>query len=467
MSGADPEPGLGIVVESAAMRILVVDDETTMLEVLRMRLEGWGYEIHTASDGRQALDAFEESRPDLVISDVKMPGMSGIELVEHLGERQPGCPVLLITSHGTVDLAVEAMKHGARDFLTKPLDYAKLRATIEAMARELDDRRASSLLDAEAASDRDRGSGMVGSCEAMTQVRQLIEEVAATDAAALITGESGTGKELAARAVHNLSDRHGEDFVAVNAAAIPEELMESEIFGHEKGAFTGAAGVRQGCFELAHRGTLFLDELAEMPLPLQPKLLRVLEDGRVRRLGGSKEHTFDVRLVAATNRDPRQAIKEGQLREDLYYRLNVFTIHLPPLRERGDDWRLLAQHFLGELNRKHGTEVCGLRDETLRILRRYPWPGNIRELRNVMERAVVVAKGEWIEPSHLPPYLREPGDDAAPELSLPAGMTLAEAEKALILGTLEETGHNKTETARRLGVTTKTIYNKLKSYGVS
>jgi DNA-binding NtrC family response regulator len=452
------------------MRILVVDDEKTMLEVLRMRLEGWGFETCTASDGREALEVFDEARPDLVISDVKMPGMSGIDLVESLGERQPDTPVLLITSHGTVDLAVEAMKHGARDFLTKPLDYDKLRTTLDAMGRDLAARRESSQLDAEVASERDRGSGLVGSCEAMVQVRQLIEEVAATDAAALITGESGTGKELAARAIHNLSSRRGEDFVAVNAAAIPEELMESEIFGHEKGAFTGATGVRQGCFELAHGGTLLLDELAEMPLPLQPKLLRVLEDGRVRRLGGSKEHTFDVRLVAATNREPRDAIRDGRLREDLYYRLNVFTIQLPPLRERGDDLRLLAQHFLGELNRKHGTEVCGLRDETLTVLRRYRWPGNVRELRNVMERAVVVAKSEWIEPSYLPPYVRDPGDDAvggAEDLSPPAARTLAEAERALILETLEETGHNKAETARRLGVTTKTIYNKLKSYGIS
>jgi transcriptional regulator with PAS, ATPase and Fis domain len=242
--------------------------------------------------------------------------------------------------------------------------------------------------------------------------------------------------------------------------------MESEIFGHEKGAFTGAGSVRRGCFELAHRGTLFLDEIAEMPMALQPKLLRVLEDGRVRRLGGSKEHRFDTRVISATNREPREAVREGRLREDLYYRLNVFTVHMPPLRDRDGDLRLLAQHFIGELNRKHGLEVRGLRDETLDILDRYRWPGNVRELRNVIERGVVVAKGEWIEPAHLPPYIREPGTETRTGISLPAGATLAEAEKALIIRTLEETDNNKTEAARRLGVTAKTIYNKLKAYGL-
>jgi DNA-binding NtrC family response regulator len=300
----------------------------------------------------------------------------------------------------------------------------------------------------------------------MQEVYRLIENLSSTDASVILTGASGTGKELAARTMHRLSRRSAGPFIAVNAAAIPENLMESEILGHERGAFTGAVGVRAGCFELANQGTLLLDEIAEMPMALQPKLLRVIEDRRVRRLGGNHEFLVDVRVIAATNRDPRAAVEAGKLREDLYYRLNVFTIALPSLTERRGDVPLLAQHFIREFNAKHTAQVAGLRDEALELLKAYPWPGNVRELKNVVERAVILARGTWIESHHLPAYVQDPQAGASAKIVLPIGVTAAEAEKELILRTLEGVGQNKAEAARLLGLDVKTIRNKLKCYGL-
>ena len=357
------------------------------------------------------------------------------------------------------------MKQGAQDFITKPLDYPKLKAILEAAARDLGQRRESRGLNLQL----EKGAGFgefVGTSRPMHEVYSLIATIAASDAGVLVTGESGTGKELAARTIHNLSARSRGPFVAINAAAIPENLMESEIFGHERGAFTGAAGVRAGCFELANRGTLLLDEIAEMPMPLQPKLLRVLEDQKVRRLGASLEVVVDVRVIAATNQNPRQAVTGGRLREDLYYRLNVFTLALPPLRERKPDIPLLAQHFIHICNEKHHAEVDGLRDGTLELLVRYPWPGNVRELKNTIERAVVLARGKWIEPSHLPAYFLESPADPSEKVVVAPGATIADVEKQMILKTLEATGNNKAEAARQLGLDVKTIRNKLKSYGL-
>jgi transcriptional regulator with PAS, ATPase and Fis domain len=300
----------------------------------------------------------------------------------------------------------------------------------------------------------------------MREVYDLIRSVSVTDAAVIITGESGTGKELAARTIHDLSARSKGPFIAINASAIPENLIESEIFGHEKGSFTGATGTRMGCFELASRGTLFLDEIAEMPMPLQPKLLRVIEDRRVRRLGGSQEIFVDVRVIAATNQSPHGAVENGSLREDLFYRLNVFAVALPPLRERKGDVALLTQHFIREFNAKHGTRIEGIREEALELLKAYSWPGNVRELRNVVERAVILAKGDWIERSHLPAYVINPRESTAGRIVLPVGVTFADAEKELILRTLKSVGNNKAEAARQLGLDVKTIRNKLRSYGV-
>jgi DNA-binding NtrC family response regulator len=446
-------------------RVLVVDDEETMREILALQLQDWGFEARVAADGLQAKDLVESYEPDIVISDAVMPELSGLELLRNLKEGDPHRPVILITAHGSVDMAVEAMKQGARDFITKPLDYAKLRSILASVERDLRQRQASRKL----ASQLEKAPGFgpfVGTSSAMREVYDLIRAVAGSDAFVLVAGESGTGKELVARTIHDLSLRADGPFVAINAAAIPHELMESEIFGHEKGAFTGAVGVRAGCFELANRGTLLLDEVAEMPLALQPKLLRVLEDGRVRRLAGRQEFSFDVRVIAATNRDPAHAVKEGSLRKDLYYRLNVFTIRTPALRDHRSDIPLLAHHFVGEFNRKHGSEVEGLREETIVALKEYAWPGNVRELRNVIERAVILARGDWIELSHLPPYIQEASDDGDSKIVLPVMVTAAEAEKELILRTLQRTGNNKAEAARQLELDVKTIRNKLKSYGL-
>jgi DNA-binding NtrC family response regulator len=446
-------------------KVLIVDDEPAIREVLEMILQEWGYDVRLAVDGNQAKELVESYDPEIVISDVVMPQLSGLDLLRCLKAGNPTRPVILVTAHASIDLAVESMKQGAQDFITKPMDYPKLRAILKAAESDIETRQTSRKL----TSQLERGSGFgefVGTSKAMREVYDLIQSLSSTDASAIITGESGTGKELAARTIHRLSKRADGPFIAVNSAAIPETLIESEVFGHEKGAFTGAVGTRPGCFELASGGTLFLDEIGEMPLQLQPKLLRVLEDGKVRRLGGKQEFEFDVRVIAATNQEPRNAIQEGRLREDLYYRLTVFTVHLPPLRDRKEDIPLLAQHFIGEFNKKHGTSVEALRDDSMDMLMTYSWPGNVREFRNVMERAMILSKGEWIESFHLPPYLRNPTTESSSKIVLPLGITAAEAERELILKTLENTNHNKAEAARQLGLDVKTIRNKLKTYKI-
>ncbi len=446
------------------MKILVVDDDAAIREVLRIRLESWGYRVKQAKDAGQARDLVRSYNPKLVISDVVMPETSGLELLRSLMADEPVRTIVLMTAHGTVDIAVEAIKQGAHDFLTKPLDYSKLKAILKAAESEIQLQQKSTRLTSRL--EKDSGFGLfVGKSEAMKKVYRLIESVIPTDVSVLITGESGTGKELAARTIHEKGPRCDGPFVAINAAAIPSELVESEVFGHEKGAFTGATHLRQGCFELAHQGTLLLDEIGEMAEALQVKLLRVLEDGRIRRLGGKEELTVDVRVLAATNRDPDRAVQEGRMREDLYYRINVFTLHLPPLRERKTDIPLLVQHFVSRFNSKHDAEVQGVREETLEKLTAYPWPGNVRELSNVLERAVVLARSRWVETSHLPAYIQKP-EDASKKIVLPVGTSARDAEKELILKTLQETGNNKAETSRRLGVDVKTIRNKLKSYGL-
>ncbi|MBP1624621.1 MAG: two component, sigma54 specific, transcriptional regulator, Fis family [Acidobacteria bacterium] len=452
---------------SRSTKILVVDDEAAMREVLKMRLQEWGFEVCLAEDGLEGKELAESDDPDIVISDVIMPQVSGMDLLRLLKAGDPDRPIILVTAQASIDLAVDAIKQGAQDFVTKPIDYAKLKMILEAAQQEIDLRRESRRL----SSQLERGAGFgdfVGTSKLMREVYDLISSIAHSDASVIITGESGTGKELAARTIHELSARSKGPFIAINAAAIPENLMESEMFGHERGAFTGATGVQSGRFELANRGTLFLDEIAEMPLALQPKLLRVLEDRRVRRVGGSQEFQVDVRVLAATNKEPRNAVESGKLREDWFYRLNVFTVALPPLRVRKSDIPLLAQAFIQEFNAKHNQHVESCRIEALELLKAYSWPGNVRELRNIMERAVILAKGPWIEPSHLPAYLlNSPTSESGSKIVLPMGVTAAEAEKELILRTLRLTGNNKAEAARQLGLDVKTIRNKLKAYGIN
>jgi DNA-binding NtrC family response regulator len=449
-------------------KILIVDDEEAMLEVLRIRLEQWGYTVNLAHSGVEAKDLVSSFQPDIVVSDVVMPELSGLDLLKVFKQDDPDRPVVLMTAHGTVEMAVEAMKKGANDFLTKPLNYSKLKSILEAVAldKKAGPLHQSNLIDSLRETEMGLGA-IVGRAKQMRRIYSLIRRIAKTDASVLITGESGTGKELVALTIHELSPRVKGPFVPINSSAIPEHLLESEMFGHEKGAFTGATSARPGCFELAHEGTLFLDEIAEMPIGLQPKLLRVLEDGRVRKLGGQKEFQFDVRIVSATNQPPSKAIGDNRLREDLYYRLNVFSIELPPLRERVEDIPLLANHFISELNRKHGARIEGVKGSAMESLNRYPWPGNARELRNVLERAVVMTGEGWIDSFNLPSDVQKLESVSGQEISLPMGISAAEVEKQLILQTLETVGGNKAEAARRLGLDVKTIRNKLKSYKVS
>lgn len=446
------------------VRVLIVDDEPALRDVISRRLEYAGYDCRTAGSVAEAEASLEEHEVDVVLSDVLMPGVSGIELLRRLksGPRRR-LPVVLMTAHGTVDRAVEAMKEGAEDFLTKPFEDEKLTALLDSVVEDLDRRRAAEGLEA----TLDGGGkleGMVGQSAPIRELYRMIGLVASSDASALITGESGTGKEVVARAIHKLSGRKAKPFIGVNTAAIPETLVEGEFFGYERGAFTGAVRPHAGVFEQADGGTLFLDEIAEMPASLQAKLLRILEISQVRRLGGSRDIDFDVRVLAATNRDPSEAMREGRLRDDVYFRLNVFELVVPPLRERADDLPLLCHHFIREFNRKHQTEVEGLRESTLECLQRYRWPGNVRELRNVMERGVIMARRRWLEPSHLPAYIRGSQREEKAVVVMPVGTSAAEAERRLILRTLEHVGNNKAEAARRLGIDVKTIRNKLRSF---
>jgi DNA-binding NtrC family response regulator len=447
-------------------KILVVDDDPSIRESFDLILRNWGFEVSQAGDAEEAMQLVDRFDPDIVISDVVMPETSGLELLRQLKVGDPNRPVLLVTAQGSIDMAVDAIKQGALDFLTKPVtDLGRLKSLLDEAEKEIELHRKTKRLAARAEKEGTMGA-FVGSSKTMREIFELIENVATRDVAVMVTGESGTGKELVARNIHELSPRRQKPFVAINAAAIPETLMESETFGHERGAFTGAVGMRPGCFEQAHGGTLFLDEIAEMPITLQPKLLRVLADGRVRRLGSSQEIEFDVRVVAATNRDPLLAISEGKLREDLYYRLNVVPVTLPPLRERQEDIPLIAHHFLNEFNRKHHTEITGITDEASNLMKAYVWPGNVRELRNVIERAVVLGRDKWLSAASLPTYIRTSSPTGRTLVFSVGSTTVAEAERELIVRTLQQAGNNKAEAARQLGVDVKTIYNKLKAYNI-
>ena len=445
-------------------KVLVVEDDPAMRATLEIRIRNWDFQVCSARDGIEGRALAETFDPDIVVTDLVMPELSGLELLSALKIDNPHRQVLLVTAEGGVEDAVNAMKQGARDFLTKPLDYTKLRLLLEDASRDVETRRRSERLRGRVAADNNSG-GLTGASKRMREVFELVERVALTDASVFITGESGTGKELAARRIHERSRRADHPFLAVNAAAIPEGLVESEFFGHEKGAFTGALTPRPGSFELANRGTLFLDEIADMAPEVQPKLLRVLTAGCVRRLGGRQEVPFDVRIIAATNRNLTQAIGKGSFREDLYYRLAVFTIAMPALRERTSDIPLLAQRFVSEFRTKHQTPAEGIRDSALALLKKYPWPGNVRELRNIIERAVVLADGPWLEDRHLPPYICETRVPGSGEIVLKVGSaTVDAAERELIVKTLGKAGNNKAEAARVLGIDVKTIRNKLHRY---
>ncbi len=383
-------------------KVLIVEDEENERTGLAELVRAWGYEAETASDGVEGLQAVELWNPGIVITDLRMPRMDGMQLLENIAAQPQQVAVILLTAQGSIDSAVTAMKSGAFDFIEKPVNPTRLRNILQNASRLRGTERE---LEASRRKLRDIGvlGSLVGPSKRMQEVFRLIEMVSPSTASVLITGESGTGKELVARTVHSLSMRKSKPFVAINCAAIPETLIESEIFGHEKGAFTGALERRIGCFELAEGGTLLLDEIGEMPIGTQAKLLRVLEDRKLRRLGSKSETSVDVRVLAATNKVPEDAVAQGHLRNDLFYRLNVFNIQLPPLREHKDDLVDLAQAILADMNEKHNRSVAGMSEAVTSAFQAYAWPGNVRELRNTLERAVIVCDGSVVELKHLPP----------------------------------------------------------------
>jgi DNA-binding NtrC family response regulator len=451
-------------------RILIVEDEENERTGLSELVSSWGYAVETARDGQDGYEKVAAWSPNIVITDLKMPRMSGLDLLEKIAGESQTVAVIVVTAQGSIDSAVQAMRTGAYDYITKPIDTSRLRTILQNASALLGTR-----VELEATRRKLRDSGsfghLIGPSKKMQEIFRLIEMVAPSTASVLITGASGTGKELVARTIHELSPRRSKPFVAINCAAIPETLIESEIFGHEKGAFTGALERRTGCFELAEGGTLLLDEIGEMPIATQAKLLRVLEDRKLRRLGSKTETTVDVRVLAATNKVPEEAVSRGELRNDLYYRLNVFNIHMPTLREHREDIPDLVQALLADMSTKHGRRVATVSEAVLKALQGYSWPGNVRELRNTLERAVIVCEGPVVETKHLPPgFGHTPArlsDEDADSVRVGVGTTVGEAERLLILKTLESTNNNKTKAAEILGISLKTLHNKLKEYGSS
>ncbi len=459
--------------------VLIVDDEMNIRRVLAAMLTRDGHEVTTAADGEQALAVLQRAPVHVVVSDLVMPRLGGMDLLRRVAADYPDVPVILITAHGTVDSAVAALKAGAFDYVTKPFEQEDLRRVVAKAVRAHDLERQNVH---EGGTEADRFP-MVGASAAMRAVYEMIARVADSPSTVLITGESGTGKELVAREIHRRSSRRDRPLIKVNCAAIPRELVESELFGHERGAFTGAVGAKPGRFELADGGTLFLDEIGEIPLETQVKLLRALQESEFERVGGVKTLRVDVRLVAATNRDLHALIAEGRFREDLFYRLAVVPIQLPPLRERREDIPLLVRHFIEKHDRRLGKTVEGIEPEALQLLVGYPWPGNIRELENLMERSVLFADGPRIEAGALPDSLRERGGGApAPiaavgplgAIAAPNGASMkeivrqaqAELERELIARALEETGGNVTRAAKRLQISRKSLQVKMKELGL-
>jgi DNA-binding NtrC family response regulator len=449
-------------------KVLIVEDEENERLGLAELVSSWGYRTESAADGLEGWEKIVSWSPSIVLTDLKMPRMGGMELLERIAGQTQTIAVVLVTAQGTIDSAVQAIRMGAYDYIQKPIDTNRLKTILQNVASL---RGAKVELEVTRRKLRDAGSlgSLVGSSKKMQELFRLVEMVAPSTASVLITGESGTGKELVARTIHELSPRKGKPFVPINCAAIPETLIESEIFGHEKGAFTGALERRTGCFELAEGGTLLLDEIGEMPVATQAKLLRVLEDHKLRRLGSKVETTVDVRVLAATNKIPEDAVAAGQLRNDLYYRLNVFNINMPPLREHKEDLAELVQALLAEMNTKHGRGIQMVSEAVMNLFQSYAWPGNVRELRNSLERAVIVCDGSVVETRHLPPgFGRVHARPAAHDpnaLHLGVGTTVGEAERQLIMKTLEATNNNKTRAAEILGISLKTLHNKLKEYG--
>ena len=445
------------------LTILVADDDATHREVLRTLLEEWGYAVREAVDGEHAVALCREQPFDLVLMDVRMPKKSGLEALKEIKVHNPAMPVLIMTAFSDVAAAVEAIKSGAYDYLTKPLDFEKLKVVLRNVFAHVGLIRENATLSRSLAATEAQ-TGMVGRSESMRALWEMVRTIAPTDATVLITGESGTGKELVAKAVHAAGRRARGPFVAVNCAALTESLLASELFGHEKGAFTGADKKHEGHFLKADGGTIFLDEIGEMPLSMQVKLLRVIQEREVLSVGGNKAVPVDVRIIAATNRDLAREVAAGTFREDLYYRLNVVTLALPPLRERADDIPLLAQYFMARFADKNNKKIKGFTPGAMDRLVRYAWPGNVRELENVIERASILLLGEHISERELPERFAAARGDALTDALTTDCPTLEDVERAVILKTLKRFGGNKTEAAKALGITRKTLHAKLSKY---
>jgi DNA-binding NtrC family response regulator len=478
------------------VRILIVDDESSQRSGLAGMVKAWGMIAETASDGSDALDKLPTFQPDVIVTDLSMPHMDGYALLKALRDQGDMPPTIVLTAFGNIETALRTVHEmGAYWFLEKPVQPNMMMALLRRAAAHQGLRTEKKVLERQLQYKGSLGE-MVGNSPRLQEIFSILQQASPSKACVFISGESGTGKELVARTIHALSPRRQGPFVAINCAALPETLIESELFGHEKGAFTGATERRAGCFEIAQNGTLLLDEIGEMPLATQAKLLRILEDSKVRRLGSKSEFEVDVRLVAATNKVPDEAVKGGHLREDLFYRLNVFHIHLPPLRERKEDIPALTESLISDLNRKHETRVTGVVPELLELFQAYGWPGNIRELRNVLERAVILTGEGEIPVRNLPRHIQAMTPDQSPPtdlgvaaeiqpvaaaaaatgmgavlgggpeaLRVPIGTTVEEAERGLIIRTLEHTRNNKTRAAEILGISLKTLHNKLKEYG--
>jgi two-component system response regulator HydG len=445
-------------------RILVVDDEASQRELLQVVLSEEGYSLESASSGEEAVQLVEKRFFNLVIMDMKMRGMGGLEALKKIKEISPAIQVLMVTAYASVDTAVEAMRSGALNYITKPIDLEELKIQVE-KTMELSELMAENQALRAQVDGVFQDTRIIGNSQRIHGIFDTLAMVAPTDATVLILGESGTGKELIADAIHANSPRRGGPLVKVNCAALPETLLESELFGHEKGSFTGAVARREGRFKLSDGGTLFLDEIAEMSLLLQAKLLRVIQTRSFERVGGTETITTDVRLLVATNRDLEEEVREGRFREDLYYRLNVIPVRMPPLRERREDIPLLAEHFLSTISERNRKMIRAFSPRAMDLLVRNRWKGNVRELENVVERAVIMARGDVIQPEDLPGHVLDGAEEDSSVVT--PGRPLSELEREAIMSTLEMTGGNRTETAKLLGISRRTLQYKLKEYGIT
>ncbi|GAB4366307.1 MAG: sigma-54 dependent transcriptional regulator [Calditrichia bacterium] len=446
------------------IKILIVDDEVDALNAIKIGLQDNNYQLFTATSKHQALDIINRESIDIAVTDLKLKDGTGLDILNYIQKNCPQISVIIMTAYGTVDTAIQAIRGGAYDYLQKPFRMADLTRLIDRLSENIRLRKENENLRRRLDSAFP-ALQLVGNSSAFRHILELVKQIAPAQSTVLITGESGTGKELIANAIHYYSGRRDKPFVTINCGAIPENLMEAEIFGYEKGAFTGALKQKKGRIELAHEGTLFLDEIGDLPRPLQVKLLRVLQNGEFERLGGTATLSVNVRVIAATNTDLESQVKEGTFREDLYYRLNVISIHMPPLRERTEDIPLLVQHFIEKYNKRNNKNIEGIDPLVLEAMMQYPWKGNVRELENMIERAVVLSQEKILRPHHFP-MINENLTGALTNMGMEIGMSLSEIEKKAIQKTLQYHNYDKNKTAATLQIGLATLYRKIKEYGI-